>query len=64
MEKWIELLKGKKTYIVAIVTVVLGLLQGLDIFVMPDWSWPIIAAIGLSTLRSGVNKVADEARPK
>ena len=64
MEKLLELVKGKKTYIVAIAIVVLGLLQGLDIFIMPDWSWPILAAVGLSTLRSGINKVADEVKPK
>ena len=62
MEKLIELIKGKKTYIVAIATVTLGLLQGLDIFVMPAWAWPVIAACGLATLRSGVNKVADTVK--
>lgn len=59
MEDLIKLIKGKKTYIVAVAVVTLGLLQGLDIFIMPDWSWPVIAACGLATLRSGVNKVAD-----
>jgi len=63
MGKLIELIKGKKTYIVAIVTVTLGLLQGLDIFVMPEWAWPVIAAAGLATLRSGVNKVSDAVKP-
>jgi len=64
MEKLIEWARGKKTYIIAIVVVVLGLLQGLDIFVLPDAVWPIIAACGLATLRSGVNKVAGAVKPK
>lgn len=64
MEELIKLLKGKKTYIVAIATVTLGLLQGLDVFVMPDYIWPVLAgAFGIS-LRAGVNKVADEVKPK
>jgi len=59
MDKLIEFLKGKKTYIVAITTVVLGLLQGLGIFTMPEYIWPVLAgAFGIS-LRAGVNKVAE-----
>lgn len=52
-------LKGKKTYIIGIVIAILGVLQGLDIFTLPEWAWPIIAAAGLATLRAGVNKVAE-----
>lgn len=59
-----EFLKGKKTYIVAIAIVVLGALQGLDVFVLPEWAWPIVAALGLTTLRAGVNKVSDTIKEK
>ena len=55
-------LKGKKTYIVAAAVAVLGALQGLDIFVMPEWSWGILAAIGLGSLRAGVTGVAKSIR--
>ena len=56
LNKW---LRGKKTYLVAAAIVVLGFLQGMDVFVVPGWAWPIIGAIGLGTLRAGVNKVSD-----
>lgn len=64
MDNIIELLKGKKTYLVAIAIVVLGFLQGFNIFIVPEWAWPIVAAVGLTTLRAGVNKVAEEVKPK
>jgi hypothetical protein len=59
MEEILKALEGKKTFLIAIVTVVLGVLQGLEIFVLPDYAWPIIAAAGFAALRSGVNKIAE-----
>lgn len=44
---------GKKTYIIAIIGAVLGLLQVFGIFV-PDWVYAILAAIGLGTLRAAI----------
>ena len=64
MENLIELLKGKKTYIVAIAILILGGLQGLGVFVVPEWAWPILGALGLTTIRAGVNKVAEEIKPQ
>lgn len=64
MDSVIEFLKGKKTYLVAIAIVVLGFLQGFNIFIVPEWAWPIVAAVGLATLRDGVNKVAKVVKPK
>ena len=61
--KIIEFLKGKKTYLIAATVVVLGFLQGMDIFVVPDGVWAIVGGLGLTTLRSGVNKVADTVKP-
>ncbi len=64
MEKLINLLRGRKTYLIAIAVAVLGTLQGLDVFVLPDVVWPILAALGLSSLRAGVDKVSDTVKPK
>ncbi len=64
MNDLLEALKGKKTYLITALVVILGALQGLDVFIMPDWSWPIIGAIGLGTLRAGVNKIAETVKPK
>jgi hypothetical protein len=58
MQAVMEFLKGKRTYIVAIAMLILGALQGLDIFIMPEWGWGILGAVGLGTLRAGVNTVA------
>jgi len=63
MNELIEFLKGKKTYIVAILMVALGLLQGFGFFVLPEWAWAILAAIGLTSLRAGVKKIADTIKP-
>ncbi|MHC4676284.1 MAG: hypothetical protein ACYTBZ_27650 [Planctomycetota bacterium] len=62
MEQILKLAKGKKTYIIAIAAAVLGTLQGLEVFVMPTWAWPIIAAAGFGALRAGVNKVVEEGK--
>lgn len=64
MKDLLEKLKGKKTFLVMVILVVLGALQGLDIFVLPEWVWPVLGGIGLGTLRSGVNTIAAEIRAK
>jgi len=58
MQAVMEFIKGKRTYIVAIVMLILGALQGLDIFIMPEWGWGILGAVGLGALRAGVNTIA------
>lgn len=62
MRNLIEWLKGKKTYLIAGTIVILGFLQGTDIFVLPDWCWPILGACGLATIRAGVNKVSSSIK--
>jgi len=62
MEKLIKWLSGRKTYFVAIAVVVLGLLQGLDIFTLPDAAWPIIGAVGLGFMRASISKISDEIK--
>jgi len=64
MNEIIKLLRGKKTYVIAVTIAVLGVLQGTGVFTVPDAVWPVIAALGLTTLRSGVNKVAEATKPK
>lgn len=62
MEKLINWLKGKKSYIIAIATTVLGLLQGLGFLVLPEWTWIILVGLFGASLRAGVNKVADTVK--
>lgn len=67
MEQINKALEGKKTYIVAGITVVLVLLEkfaGIDVpgfTVGDDWLSVIIAALGLGTLRAGVTKSGPSA---
>ena len=62
MNEAIKFLAGKKTYLIAAAAVILGFLQGMDIFTVPDAVWPVLGALGLTTLRSGVKKVADSVK--
>ena len=48
MQKFLDLLSGKKTYVVAILTITLGLLNGDNTL--------ILQGLGLITLRLGVSK--------
>ena len=59
---WVDYFKGKKTYLIAAAAVILGFLQGMDIFTVPDAVWPVLGGLGLTTLRSGVTKVADSVK--
>lgn len=59
MLKWLE---GKKTYIVAAATFILGGLQTCGV-VIPPWIFPMLAAAGIGALRSGVRKAVDEIKP-
>jgi hypothetical protein len=59
-----EWLKGKKTYLIGILIALLGVLQGLEVFVLPEWAWPILGAVGLTTLRAGVDAVSAGVKKK
>lgn len=50
---WLE---GKKTYIVALVAAIVGLLQGGFGVEIPEWANYVLAALGVTTLRSAVAK--------
>ena len=58
MNSAITWLRGRKTYIIAAAMVILGILQGLAIFALPEWAWAVIAGVGLTTLRAGVTGIA------
>ena len=53
-----KFLSSNKTYIIAGVIGVLGVLQGLNVFVIPESAWLVLSAFGLGFLRAGVNGVA------
>ena len=53
MLKWFN---GKKLYIVAIVTFILGGLQAIDITI-PEYAWTLLGALGLVAGRSAVKKL-------
>jgi len=50
-------LKGKKTYLVAATTFLLGGLSAVGVTV-PAWVYALLAATGIGTLRAGVAKNA------
>ncbi|MCE5277213.1 MAG: hypothetical protein ABFD92_16920 [Planctomycetaceae bacterium] len=55
MKSILEWFEGKKTYITAAVTFVLGGLQALGVEV-PAWLYAVLASLGITFLRSGVEK--------
>jgi len=55
MTKILDGLKGAKTYIVAIITGGLGIyIYMTPEFVMPEYIWAILAALGLGAVRDGM----------
>ena len=57
--KWLkDFLQGKKTYIVSGVMIVLGILQGFEVFEISEAGWIVIGAFGFGFLRAGVNKIS------
>ena len=64
MEKILNFLKGKKSYIVSVAIATLGVLQGTGVFVVPIWAWPIIYAAGLGSIRSGIQSIAEDVKKK
>jgi hypothetical protein len=60
MSKALDFLNGKKTYIVALLTALVGLLEASGV-IIPGWAWPILAALGIGTIRHGVTTEAAKA---
>lgn len=58
----VNFLQGKKTYVVAVVVVVIGVTEGLlgidvpGVFVGPDWLTWILTGLGLSSFRAAIGK--------
>ena len=55
MDSIFSFLDGKKTYLAAAVTAVLGAAQALG-YTVPEWIYPILGALGLTALRAAVHK--------
>ena len=55
-----DFLKGKKTYLVAAATFVLGGLAATGVTV-PIWVYSLLAAAGLTSLRAGVGKAKGDS---
>lgn len=55
LEKLGQYLKGKKTYIIALLIGVGAAAQSLGV-VVPDYVYAILAALGLGAVRSGIAK--------
>lgn len=52
-------LKGKKTYITAIVGAIYAALIGMDVVPNLEWIWGLLGASGVAFLRAGVTKSAE-----
>ena len=58
MGKLLEFLDGKKTYIVAgLAAVIAGLQASRVIGAIPEYVWQVLGALGLASVRDGINKV-------
>jgi len=55
MTKLIEWLKGKKTYIIAIIGGIVGILQACGV-IIPEYVYAILAALGIGAVRAAINK--------
>ncbi|HEY4265161.1 MAG TPA: hypothetical protein VGM72_07580 [Micropepsaceae bacterium] len=55
MGNFLNLLAGKKTYVIAAIAAATAAAQALG-YAVPDWLYPIEGALGLGALRVAVNK--------
>lgn len=62
MQSILDLIDGKKSYIVAFLTAALGLLQAFGI-VIPEWALYILAGLGIGSLKHAVAKSTPPANP-
>lgn len=60
MSKVLDAINGKKTYIIALLTALVGLLEAFGI-VIPGWAWPVLTALGITTIRHGIATEAAKA---
>lgn len=58
MNKIVEFLNGKKTFLVALIAAGIAGLQAAGIIgSVPDYVWQVLGALGLAAVRDGINKV-------
>jgi hypothetical protein len=57
MQKVVEFLRGKKTYIVALTAAVMAFAQSMG-WPVPEYVYVILGACGLTTVRAAVGKPA------
>jgi hypothetical protein len=55
MQTIVNLLNGKKTYVIAVIAAATAAAQALG-YTIPDWLYPIEGALGLGALRVAVGK--------
>ena len=60
VSKALDFLNGKKSYIIAFLTALVGLLEAFGI-VIPGWLWPILGSLGIVTIRHGITMEAAKA---
>jgi hypothetical protein len=53
LEKLLEFLKGKKTYITAAIIALVGFLQAVGV-VIPEYVFAILAAFGITFIRAAI----------
>jgi hypothetical protein len=56
MQKAIEFLKGKKTYIIALTVAALAFAQSMG-WPVPDYVYAILGACGVASVRAAIGKV-------
>lgn len=54
MDKVLEFLNGKKTYLIAGLILVLTVLIGAHIVTIPDWVWLSLGAVGLGFIKASI----------
>lgn len=64
---YLNKLKGKRTYTLVAAAIILGVLEGFDIFEIPTPWWIVITAAGFGFMRAPINrieKLIEELRKK
>jgi len=54
----LNFLKGKKTYLVAVIFLLLVVLPSVSSVVVPEWVYALLGALGLGAIRAGVQKIS------
>ena len=63
MNKVLEFLKGKKSYVAAGIICVFGCLEAFDVWIPPEWIYVVLTGVLGIAIRAGVEKVKDAVKP-